>query len=71
MDGSFYTTLTVCYESGNKRDDSAICIMRHNGNKSEILKMEIGIQADILYYLLTKQEAKAEIREATNGKDNN
>jgi hypothetical protein len=30
--------------------------------KTEILKMELGEQADILYYLLTEQTAKAEIK---------
>lgn len=45
------------------RFEPAICISRKtsNGDK-DIIKKEIGEQADILYKLLTDQSAKAEIK---------
>ena len=60
--------LTVSFDSGVK-DESALCVMRKNGNKNIMLKMEIGEQADILYRLLTEQMTKAVIKHIS-GKEN-
>lgn len=53
--------LTVSFDSGLE-DEAALCVARKNGEETIILKMELGEQADILYYLLTEQMAKAEIK---------
>lgn len=53
--------LTVSFDSGLK-EESALCVTRKYGEKTIMLKMELGEQADILYYLLTEQMAKAEIK---------
>lgn len=53
--------LTVSFDNGLK-DESALCVSRKQDDDYSILKMEIGEQADILYYLLTNQIAKAEIK---------
>lgn len=58
--------LTVSFDSGLK-DESALCVTRKHGEKIIMLKMELGEQADILYYLLTNQMAKAEIKENSDG----
>lgn len=50
--------LTVSFDSGVK-DESALCVMRKNGNKNTILKMEIGVQADTLYHLLVEPMPKS------------
>lgn len=52
--------LTVSFDNSLK-DKSALCVARKDGEKTVILKMELGEQADILYRLLTEQIAKAEI----------
>lgn len=52
--------LTVSFVSGLK-DEAALCVARKDGEKTVILKMELGKQADILYHLLTEQKAKAEV----------
>ena len=54
-------TLTVTFDSSS-HDESGICVSRVVNGKVVVLKMELGEQADILYYLLTEQTAKAEIR---------
>lgn len=59
--------LTVSYESGLE-GESALCVARKKGEKKTILKIEIGEQADILYYLLTEQIAKAEMKKKSEGK---
>jgi len=52
--------LTVSFD---KEDDSALCVTRKYGDKTIMLKMESGDQADILYRLLTEQLTKvADIR---------
>lgn len=53
--------LTVSFDSGSK-DESALCVTRKCGEKTIVLKMELGEQADILYRLLTEQMTKAEIK---------
>ena len=53
--------LTVSFDSSLK-DESALCVSRHIGERIVVLKMELGEQADILYHLLTEQMAKAEIK---------
>lgn len=53
--------LTVAYDSGVK-DESALCVAQKCGEKTNILKMELGEQADILYHILTEQMTKAEIK---------
>ncbi len=54
-------------------DEPALCVTRKCGEKTIILKMELGEQADILYHLLTEQMTKAEIKkesEVENGYSN-
>jgi hypothetical protein len=53
--------LTVSFDSG-LNDESALCVTRKHGEKTIMLKMELGEQADILYRLLTEQMTKAEIK---------
>lgn len=53
--------LTVSFDSGSK-DESALCVSRKHGEKINVLKMELGEQADVLYHLLTEQMTKAEIK---------
>lgn len=53
--------LIVSFDSGLK-DESALCVTRKYGEKTIVLKMELGAQADILYRLLTEQMTKAEIK---------
>lgn len=54
-------TLTVTFDS-SVNDEAGICVSRVTNGKINVLKMELGEQADILYHLLTEQTAKAEIR---------
>ena len=58
--------LTVSFESGLK-DEAALCVARKCGEKTVVLKMELGKQAEILYHLLTEQMTKAEIKEGKDG----
>ena len=53
--------LTVSFDNGLE-DESALCVTRKYGEKTIMLKMELGEQADILYHLLTEQMTKAEIK---------
>ena len=53
--------LTVIFDSGLD-DESELCVSRLVNGKIEVLKIEIGEQADILYHLLTDQMTKAEIK---------
>lgn len=53
--------LTVTFDRGSK-DDSGLAVARRCGEKTTILKVELGEQADILYRLLTEQTTKAEIK---------
>lgn len=53
--------LTVTFDNGLK-DEAALCVSRKRGEKIDVLKMELGEQADILYHLLTEQMTKAEIK---------
>lgn len=55
-------TLIVKFDS-SLDDEAGICIFRKRGSDIKILKMELGEQADMLYYLLTNQSSKAEIKE--------
>lgn len=69
MNNEIIDILTVTFESGIK-EESAICIARKHGEEITILKVELGVQADILYHLLTEQIAKAEIKtESENRND--
>lgn len=61
--------LTVSFDSGLK-DESALCVARKHGEKTILLKMELGEQADILYRLLTEQMTKAEIKAESEVKPN-
>lgn len=62
-------TLTVTFDS-SLDDESGICISRIVDGKTVVLKMELGEQAEILYYLLTEQTAKAKIKiESKEGKE--
>jgi len=54
-------TLTVTFESSLDYE-AGICVSRVVNGKVVVLKLELGEQADILYYLLTEQTAKAEIK---------
>ena len=54
-------TLTVTYDS-SLDDEAGICVARVVNGKIDVLKMELGGQADILYRLLTEQMTKAEIK---------
>ncbi len=54
-------TLTVTFDS-SLDDEAGICISRVVNGKVSILKMELGVQADILYHLLTEQMTKAAIK---------
>ena len=49
--------LTVSFDNSTK-DESALCVSRKCGEKTTVLKMELGVQADILYQLLTEQMTK-------------
>ena len=60
--------LTVSFDSGLK-DESALCVTRKCGEKTIMLKMELGEQADILYHLLTEQMTKAEIKSESEVKE--
>lgn len=51
--------LTVTFDSEN--DKSALCVSREYREKTIILKLELGEQADILHRLLTEQMTKAKI----------
>ena len=53
--------LTVSFCNGLK-DESALCVTRKHGDRTIMLKMELGEQADILYHLLTEQMTKATIK---------
>ena len=57
-----FDVLTVSFVTGLK-DKSVLCVVRQCGEKTIMLKTELGDQADILYHLLTEQMAKAEIKE--------
>lgn len=59
--------LTVSFVNG-LRDESALCVTRKCGEKTIVLKMELGEQADILYHLLTEQMSKAEIKAESEDK---
>ena len=53
--------LTVSFERGTK-DDCVLCVFRGKDGHSEILKIAIREQADILYRLLTERSTNAEIK---------
>ena len=53
--------LKVTFESGVD-DEAGLCVSREVNGEVTVLKMELGKQADILYFLLTDQTAKAEIK---------
>ena len=63
-----FDVLTVSFDSSSE-DISGLCVARICGEKTTVLKMEIGKQADILYRLLTEQSAKAEIMADKEGAD--
>ena len=44
--------LMVSFDGGSN-DESALCVTRKCGEKTIVLKMELGKQAEILYHLLT------------------
>ncbi len=62
MNNHVSDTLIVTFDNALE-DEAGICILRKNGDDIKILKMELGKQADTLYYLLTNQSSKAEIKE--------
>ena len=53
--------LKVTFESGVD-DEAGLCVSREVNGEVTVLKMELGKQADILYFLLTDQTAKAEVK---------
>ena len=53
--------LTVSFSS-KLQGSSALCVTRKYGEKTVMLKMELGEQADILYRSLTEQMTKAVIK---------
>ena len=59
-------TLTVTFDS-SLDDEAGICISRVVNGKVSVLKIELGEQAEILYYLLTEQTAKAGIKAESEG----
>ena len=59
-------TLKVSFDN-DLRDYPALCVARKCGEKTDILKMEVGDQAEILYRLLTEQMTKAEIKIESEG----
>lgn len=59
--------LTVTFDRGLK-DDSGLAVARKCGEKTSVLKIELGEQADILYRLLTEQTTKGEVK-STEGED--
>lgn len=54
--------LTVTFYYSSIDDEAGICVARVTNGKINVLKMELGEQAGILYHLLTDQTAKAEIK---------
>lgn len=60
--------LIVCFDTELK-DGSALCVSRKCRGKINMLKMELGEQANILYRLLTEQMTKAEIKEESKSKE--
>ena len=60
--------LTVSFCNGLK-EESALCVTRKYGDKTIMLKMELGEQADILYQLLTEQMTKAAIKAESEDKE--
>lgn len=62
-DTTKYTSdiLTVSFDN-SLMDKPGLCVTRKCGEKTIVLKMELGEQADILYHLLTEQMTKAEIK---------
>lgn len=54
-------TVSFDFDSGLK-EEPAVYVSRKHGERSIVLKMELGEQADILYHLLTEQMTKAEIK---------
>ena len=60
--------LTVSFDNGLK-DESVLCVTRKYGERTIMLKMELGEQADILYRLLTEQMTKAEIKTKSKDKE--
>lgn len=60
--------LMVSFDSELK-GKSALCVTRKQGERINMLKMELGEQADILYRLLTEQTTKADIRERGSDKE--
>lgn len=59
--------LTVTFDS-SLYDEAGLCVSREVNGRVNVLKMELGEQADILYHLLTEQTAKAEIKAENGGK---
>lgn len=55
--------LTVSFSLDTELEDkAALCVVRRDGEKVFVLKMESGEQANTLYRLLTEQMAKAEVK---------
>lgn len=61
-----FDILIVSFDSSSE-DISGLCVSRMCEEKTTVLKMEIGEQADVLYHLLTEQSAKAEIKTYNEG----
>lgn len=61
--------LTVSFDNSFDDNELGLCVTRKHGEKIEVLKMELGEQADILYRLLTDQTTKAEIKTGSEVKE--
>jgi hypothetical protein len=59
--------LMVVFDS-SLDDEAGLCVSRIVNGEVVVLKLELGEQADILYYLLTNQSAKAEIKAESESK---
>lgn len=55
--------LRVTFDASHT-DESVICVARAVNGKIDVLKMELGEQAELLYHLLTEKTAKVEIAES-------
>lgn len=63
-----FDILIVSFDNTSK-DETALCVSRKCGEKTVVLKMELGKQANILYRLLTEQMTKAEIKSESEDKE--
>lgn len=59
-------TLRVTFDR-SLDDEAGICVSRVVNKEVDVLKMEVGEQANILYRLLTDQTTMAEIKAESEG----